>query len=400
MKTLKLSTISFWKIIAAVTMLIGAVAIVERFTMGLGATTHLSDKFPWGLWIGFDFIGVGLAAAGFTIAATVHIFNIHRFEPIVRPSILTAYIGYMLVVLILVVDLGRPQSFWHPLVMWNPHSVMFEITWCIILYTTVLTFEFAPVVLEKFHLHAPIKVLRTISLPIVIAGVILSTLHQSSFGSLYLVVPERMNPLWFSDIIPFLFFISCVSAGLSMVIISSFLSARAFGRTIELPLLSELSRWIAVVLALYFTVRVQDLMSRNALQYVFQFSYQNLLFFGEILIGVIIPFFLLMQKKIRTNVGSLFYTSVLVVIGFLANRMNTAITSMEQWPTRTYFPTWQEFFIVLGLSVAGFTAFYYVAKYFPVFQQNDKLEHASGFSQPEMTEELKLVSLASRSGHR
>ena len=253
--------LSFWKITAFILMAIGAVAAFQRFTMGLGATTHLSDQFPWGFWIGFDFIGVGLAAAGFTIAATVHILNAERFEPIVRPAILTAYIGYMLVVMVLVVDLGRPQNFWHPLVMWNPHSVMFEITWCIILYTTVLTLEFAPVVLEKFHLHAPIRVLRTVSLPVVVAGVILSTLHQSSFGSLYLVVPERMHPLWFSDIVPFLFFISCVGAGISMVIFSSFMSARTFGREIEMPLFSELARVLTVVLALFFTVRIQDLMS-------------------------------------------------------------------------------------------------------------------------------------------
>ena len=184
-------------------MAVGAVAAFQRFTMGLGATTHLSDQFPWGFWIGFDFIGVGLAAAGFTIAATVHILNAERFEPIVRPAILTAYVGYMLVVMVLVVDLGRPQNFWHPLVMWNPHSVMFEITWCIILYTTVLTLEFAPVVLEKFHLHTPIKVLRTISLPIVVAGVILSTLHQSSFGSLYLVVPNGCTRFGFPTLFLF-----------------------------------------------------------------------------------------------------------------------------------------------------------------------------------------------------
>ncbi|HTR82298.1 MAG TPA: Ni/Fe-hydrogenase cytochrome b subunit [Bacteroidota bacterium] len=382
---------TFWKTAAAVLIAIGTVAAVERFTMGLGATTHLSDQFPWGLWIGFDFIGVGLAAAGFTIAATVHIFNVERFEPIVRPSILTAYIGYMLVVLVLVVDLGRPQNFWHPLVMWNPHSVMFEITWCIILYTTVLTLEFAPVVLEKFHLHAPIKILRTISFPVVVAGVVLSTLHQSSFGSLYLIVPERMHPLWYSDIIPFLFFISCVAAGLSMVIFSSFLSARAFGRQIRMPLFTELSRVLVVVLALYFTVRVQDLMSRDALQYVFQPTYQSMLFIAEIVIGVVVPFFLLTFRRVRMSQRGLFYSSILVILGFVANRMNTAVTSMELWPQRTYFPSWQELSIVVGLSTAGFVAFYYVAKNFPVFSSGHKEEPVSTVDNA-MMDELRLVS--------
>ena len=382
---------TFWNMTATVLIALGAVAAFQRFTLGLGATTHLSDQFPWGFWIGFDFIGVGLAAAGFTIAATVHVFNVERFEPIVRPAILTAYIGYMLVVMVLVVDLGRPQNFWHPLVMWNPHSVMFEITWCIILYTTVLTLEFAPVVLEKFHLHAQIKLLRTISLPIVVAGVILSTLHQSSFGSLYLIVPERMHPLWFSDIIPFLFFISCVAAGISMVIFSSFLAARSFGREIRMPLFSELARVLAVVLALFFTVRIQDLMSRDALQYVFQPTYQSIMFIGEITLGVVVPFFLLLSKKIRTSRDGLFYTAALVILGFVANRMNTAITSMERWGKKTYIPSWQELSITVALATGGFVAFYFIAKYFPVFTAHhdsppiESTEHM-------MVEELTLVS--------
>ena len=391
MKTFLFHKVTFWKAAAIMLMAVGAVAAVQRFTMGLGATTHLSDQFPWGFWIGFDFIGVGLAAAGFTIAATVHILNAERFEPIVRPSILTAYIGYMLVVMVLVVDLGRPQNFWHPLVMWNPHSVMFEITWCIILYTTVLTLEFAPVVLEKFHLHAPIKVLRTISLPVVVAGVVLSTLHQSSFGSLYLVVPERMHPLWFSDIVPFLFFISCVAAGISMVIFSSFMSARAFGRRIEMPLFSELARVLTVVLALLFTVRVQDLMSRDALRYVFQPTYQSALFLLEITVGVIVPVVLLLFRKVRMSQKGLFYTSILVILGFVANRMNTAVTSMEHWPQRTYLPSWQEVSITVALGTAGFVAFYYVAKNFPVFVDHERHAEAQSADRVWM-KDLELAS--------
>ena len=385
--------LSFWKTAAIILMAVGAVAAFQRFTLGLGATTHLTDQFPWGFWIGFDFIGVGLAAAGFTIAATVHILNAERFEPIVRPAILTAYIGYMLVMLVLVVDLGRPQNFWHPLVMWNPHSVMFEITWCIILYTTVLTLEFAPVILEKFHLHAPIRLLRTISLPVVVAGVILSTLHQSSFGSLYLVVPERMHPLWFSDIVPFLFFISCIAAGISMVIFSSFTSARAFGREIEMPLFSELAKVLAVVLALFFTVRIQDLMSRDALRYVFQPTYQSGLFLLEIILGVVIPFSLLLFQKVRTSQNGLFDTSVLVILGFVANRMNTAVTSMENWPLRTYIPSWQEVSITVALATGGFVAFYYVAKFFPVFGHHTNHVPAQP-GERELLKELEFVSKA------
>jgi len=170
--------LTFWSGVFIVLMALGAYATYVRFVQGLGASTNLSDKFPWGLWIGFDILcGVGLAAGGFTIAATVHIFNLKRYEPIVRPAILTAFLGYLLVILALMFDLGRPYRVWHPLVMWNPHSVMFEVGWCVTLYTTVLALEFSPVVLERLGLHKALKLVHTALVPLVILGVLLSTLH-------------------------------------------------------------------------------------------------------------------------------------------------------------------------------------------------------------------------------
>ena len=165
----------------------------------------------------------------------------------------------------------------------------------------MLALEFSPVVLERFKLHRLLKVVKAITIPLVILGVILSTLHQSSLGSLFLIIPGRMHPLWYSNIIPFLFIISCVAAGLAMTIVESFLSSRAFGREVELPLLSELARVIVVVLALYFTVRIQDLMSRDALGYVFTPTYQSAMFLVEILLGVVLPFCLLLFPKIRSS---------------------------------------------------------------------------------------------------
>jgi Ni/Fe-hydrogenase subunit HybB-like protein len=259
-----LDRLTLWRALAGALMLLGLIAALQRFYSGLGATTNLSDRFPWGFWIGFDFLGIGMAAAGFTIVATVHLLHIERFEAIVRPALLTAFLGYLLVVLVLVVDLGRWDRFWHPLVMWNPHSVMFEITWCVILYTTVLLLEFSPIVLERFGFVAPLRALRAIALPVMIAGVILSTLHQSSFGSLYLAVPGRLHPLWYTPLLPVLFFISCLAAGLSMVIFESHLLARN-GYRLQPSLVADLGKVVAVILALFGTVRIQDLLARHAL---------------------------------------------------------------------------------------------------------------------------------------
>src|SRR5512137_1095249 len=145
--------------------------------------------------------------------AVVHLFHLRRFEPIVRPTVLTGFLGYLFVVFALLFDLGQPWRIWHALVFWNPHSVMFEVAWCVMLYTTVLALEFAPVVLERFRLERPRRMLRAVSTPLVIAGVILSTLHQSSLGSLYLIVPEKLHPLWYSPLLPVLFYLSAVGIG-------------------------------------------------------------------------------------------------------------------------------------------------------------------------------------------
>src|SRR5271167_552042 len=151
--------LTFWKLVFLLFMAGGLYATGIRFTQGLGASTHLSDQFPWGIWIGFDVLcGVGLAAGGFTLAAIVYVFHIERFHPVLRPSILTAFLGYSLVAVALLFDLGKPYNIWHPLIMWNPHSVMFEVAWCVTLYLTVLALEFSPAVLERFELHTPLRI--------------------------------------------------------------------------------------------------------------------------------------------------------------------------------------------------------------------------------------------------
>ena len=203
---LQFPKLTVWRAIFAAIMLSGLYATYLRVMYGLGGSTNLSDKFPWGIWIGFDVMcGVGLAAGGFTLVAMVHIFNIEAYKPVLRPAILTAFLGYSLVVVGLLFDLGRPDRLWHPLVMWNPHSVMFEVAWCVTLYSTVLFLEFLPMVFEKFGMHKPLEWIHRISVPLMILGVLLSTLHQSSLGTLFLIVPEKLYALWYTPILPLLF---------------------------------------------------------------------------------------------------------------------------------------------------------------------------------------------------
>ena len=390
MSKFALPRITVWRAIATTLIITGVIAAVLRFTLGLGATTNLSDEFPWGLWIGFDFLGIGLAAAGFTIVAAVHLFHAHDYEPIVRPALLTAFIGYSLVVLVLVIDLGRPDHFWHPLVMWNPHSVMFEITWCVILYTTVLSIEFAPIVLEKFNMHKPIKWIHTFSLPFMIIGVLLSTLHQSSFGSLYLCVPNRLHPLWYTPLLPILFFVSCIASGISMVILETIILSRN-GRTLLPPALrANLAKITAVALAVYLVIRFQDMAGRGALHELGKLTYHSTAFYFEILVGFAIPLVLLLFKQVRNSRRGLFTACVMVLAGFAANRMNTAITGLESYPTRVYFPSLIEILIMLGIAAIGFSAFTLIAGYLPIFEAEPV--------EPQITDEPWIGTITPNAG--
>jgi Ni/Fe-hydrogenase subunit HybB-like protein len=359
---------TFWKLVFVALMAAGFYGSVVRFAQGLGRSTNLNDQFPWGLWIGFDVLcGVMLAAGGFTLTAAVHIFNIKRLRPIVRPTILTAFLGYVLVCVALMYDLGRPYRIWHPLVMRNPHSVMFEVAYCVMLYTTVLSLEFSPIVLERFNLEKPLKIVRAALIPLVILGVILSTLHQSSLGTLYLIMPEKLHPLWYSPLLPVFFFISAIAVGLAMTIFESSLSAKYFGRQLELPILQELGRVLVVVLCVYGILRYEDLLHRGVLKLVLRPGYEMYLFWLEMSLSLIFPLLLLSQKKVRTTASGLYLAAVLVVLGFITNRLNVSITGLESAAGMHYVPKWTEVAVTGAIIAAGFALFGFAAKYLPIF---------------------------------
>ncbi len=375
----KFPKLTFWRVLLVAILAAGFYSTVLRFVKGLGASTNLSDQFPWGIWIGFDVLcGVGLAAGGFTLAAIVYVFHLERFRPVLRASILTAFLGYGLVAVALLFDLGRPYRIWHPLVMWNPHSVMFEVAWCVMLYLTVLALEFSPAVFERFHWHGPLRLIHAVTIPLVIAGVLLSTLHQSSLGSLFLIVPEKLHPYWYSPLLPVFFFISAVGVGMAMVIFESNLSARAFGRDIEMPLLAVLGKGMAVVLLLYGILRFQDLLGRHALVHLREASTETLLFVLEIVLGLFVPLVMLFMRRVREGRDGLFAAAVLVITGFLLNRLNVSITGLEYSARAHYFPRWTELAVTLSIVGVGFLLFSLGVRYFHVFEAHAPTAEPAG----------------------
>jgi Ni/Fe-hydrogenase subunit HybB-like protein len=365
---MKLPKITVWRAILAAILLGGLYATYLRIFHGLGGSTNLSDKFPWGIWIAFDVMcGVALAAGGFTLVAIVHIFNIEKYKPVLRPAILTAFLGYLLVVVGLLYDLGRPDRLWHPLVMWNPHSVMFEVAWCVTLYSTVLFLEFIPVVFEKFGWHKPMDWIHRISVPLMILGILLSTLHQSSIGSLFLIVPEKLYPFWYSPLLPLLFYSSAIAVGLAMTIFESWHSSRAFGRALELPLLASLGRVLAVAMSVYLWIRFLDLLHRGALKLLSQNRIETWLFLLEMALAIV-PTVMLYSRRVRTRPGALYACAVMVVFSVVANRLNVGTTGLEAGSGTHYIPRWSEVAVTLSIIGAGFAIFRLVAEYFPIFE--------------------------------
>ena len=368
--------IPFWRIITVAIFAAGAFAAFTRWTKGLGASTNLTDAYPWGIWIGFDILcGVGLAAGGFAITGAVYILHLEKYRPIVRPTVLTAFLGYVLVVVGLMFDLGRPWNIWHAIVMWNPHSVMFEVAWCVMLYTTVLALEFSPIVFEKLHWKVAKNTIKSITVPLVGLGFILSTLHQSSLGTLYLILPTKLHPLWYSPILPVLFWLSAISAGLAMVIFESGMSARAFGRKLEFDLLQSIGKAMGVLLGLTLLVRFGDLAWSGSLGFAFVFSgrgaFEAGMFWLEIAL-FLAPFVLVLIPRVRRAPQALFACAATVVGGFLVNRLNVSMTGIAASSGVNYMPSWMEVAITISIVALGMVLFRAATRYLPVFEDNHK----------------------------
>ena len=348
----------------------GAVGIT-RFLFGLGATTNLTDATPWGIWIGFDVMaGVALAAGGFVITAIFYIFRREEFHSFVRPAVLTAFLGYLAVVFGLLFDLGLPWNIWHMMIYWNPHSPLFEVGWCVMLYTTVLLLEFSPVPLEETSRYAKIRrFLMKFRFPLVLLGIMLSTLHQSSLGSLFLIMPFKLHPLWYSHILPLLFFISAIALGLMMIAYESLVSHWLFRRKPETNLVEKLAKGAVWVLSIYFIIKMTDLWLSGKLHFIFDGSWESNLFILEMLISTVIPIILFSIKKIRTSTTGQWIGSSMVVFGMIFNRINVGGLTMLRATGDTYVPSWMEITISLGVVSAACLAFLFAIERFHIWKE-------------------------------
>ncbi len=345
-----------------------------RIANGLGAATNMNDGYPWGIWAGFDLYGgVAMAGGGFTIAAAIYIFNWKKYKPIGRPAILTAFLGYLLAVIAIFLDIGHPFRLWHPSIMWQVYSIMWVVAIHVILYTTTLGIESSPMFFEKFKMPKVLKFLQRYMVWAVIFGCMLSTLHQASLGAVFLIAPSKMSPLWFvGPFMPYMFLVSAIAMGLAMVSTESMLSCKAFNHKIDKEIFFGLARGILITLIIYLILKVYYLITTNSLGLAFNGSMPSMMFLLEMAIGIIVPIVFLLSKKVRTNLRSIAAVNWLVIIGVLVNRMNVCLFSFDQYNTTvvgaSYFPSAMELFLTLGLVSLGVVLFKMAAKYLPLFE--------------------------------
>jgi Ni/Fe-hydrogenase subunit HybB-like protein len=353
-----------------VVLVLGGISAAARLFLGLGATTNLNDAYPWGLWVSFDILaGVALAGGGFTMAATIYIFNLKKFEPLLRPAKLSAFMGYLVFVVGLFFDLGQPWRIWHPMVMWNPHSVLFEVSWCVMLYTTVLAIDLFIIGLERYGKESWIKFFRDIYLVLVVAGIMLSTLHQSSLGALFLLMPQKMSDLWATKALGPLFFCSAVIGGMSVITLESLISSKIYKRKPELGILSSLAKGLAIALLVYFAMKVTDLYARGATVWVWDKT--HFFFFVELFGTVALPALLLSFPEVRKSQKGLYWAAGLAAFGVVLNRFNVSLTSYIGYRQFGYFPSVMEIFVTAALIAMGILIFDLGMRYLPIHKSSE-----------------------------
>jgi formate dehydrogenase iron-sulfur subunit len=418
--------LGFGTLLLALVATTGGGLAAYRFLTGIGAVSNLNQGYPWGFWIGFDVLaGIALAAGGFVVAGLMHMFGGGKYHALVRPTILTAFLGYLLFIGALLVDLGRPWTIWHMTIYWHHESPMFEVGWCVMMYTTILFMEFLPVVFERFRLEHLHRIWRNVTpwvaialltlfafamthslfwvlaiggvlvgfevlvrlgfiyrdprMPtlLLMAGIMFSVLHQSSLGSLYLMVPHKLDYIWYSPILPLSFLVSAVAAGVAMVIVESTWSAWYFGRKNEIELLRDVGHVLCWSIFGTLALRGSDLVLRGVGTELLVLTPQSMAFWIEVLVGFMIPLAILLTPEFADSPRWLLVSSIMVIIGLLINRMNVAVVGITSTYGATYYPHWMEVAITAGIVAAGLLAYVVICSNFPVFPSaRERTAHA------------------------
>jgi molybdopterin-containing oxidoreductase family membrane subunit len=385
-----------WLLLLAALFAAGLYAALQVFIHGLHIT-DLSDQVAWGLWITHDLSAIALGAGAFTFSAAVYLFRIKRLEPLARPAVFIGFLGYTSAMMALALDIGRPDRFWHPLVYWNVHSVLWEITWCVILYSTVLMLEFIPIIVETKWFDGWAR-LRRMSHNLhkatpffALFGMALSLLHQSSLGATYGVLSGRA--IWFKPSMPIMFILSAIAGGMSLTLLATMVTGKLQGRRIvSLKVQREISRFIGYVLLGYLYIKLWDWAATSYYSYSPGIAdalarlqattpYTLTFWWWEIVLGGLIPAIVLLYPRLRRDNTAVTIALALVVMSVVVNRWNVTLSGLvvpPEWSPGVlgsvvavrYFPTTIEIMVSVGILAYALLFFTLGVRYLPIYGQS------------------------------
>ena len=352
-----------------------AAILMVRFLFGLGAVTALNDGYPWGIWIAVDVvIGSAFACGGFSVAMLVYIFNKGEYHPLVRPALLASLFGYTLAGAGVIFDLGRWWNVWN--MYWpgsiNPNSVMFEVAVCITLYIVVMWVEFSPVVFEQLGKNEARRKVGRAMFFVIALGTVLPMMHQSSLGTLLVVLGGQVHPLWQTPVLPLLYLLSAITMGYAVVLFESCVASSAYRRKIEMHMLTPMAKIMLGILAMFIVVRLGDIVVRGALPRAFEPSVQALMFWLE-MACFIAPLILIGAESNRRNPARLFLAGVLLMLAGALMRLSGFLIGYETGGDFNYFPTLAEVLVTAGMFAVEVLGYIIITRRFPVLPREEAI---------------------------
>jgi Ni/Fe-hydrogenase subunit HybB-like protein len=386
-----------FNLISAPMILLGAVLLVIRFTKGLGSVTNLSQEYPWGIWIGFDVVtGVAFAGGAYVLTFMVYILRMEKYHSIVRVTVLNGFLAYVFYAGALLLDLGRPWNVVNPIIgnSFGVSSVLFLVAWHFLLYMIAEAIEFSPAVAEWLGMRRARKILAAMTLGAVIMGITLSTLHQSGLGALFLMAKSKIHPLWYSEFIPVLFFVSSIFAGLSMVIFEGSISEKVFASRLSAEhhvnrdsIVMGLSRICAFTMFIYFFLKILDMAHGREWQYLG--SGMGAWYVVEMIGFVLIPCWMFMHSLKARSIKLARAAAVMALVGIILNRLNVSLIAFKWYEPVRYFPHWMEIQITLAVIFSEIWVFRWIVNRMPVLSEAPLWARENHVSRENIKEQVK-----------
>ena len=359
-----------WDGVLLAIMAVGAILAAVRYAFGIGSIANINNAYPWGWWVGYGIMTmIALGGVGFTITGLVEVLGRHRYHSLLRPAVLMAFLCYASAIGMLMVELGRPWNVWMILVSWAPTAALYEVGWCAFLYLNVLTLEVAQVPLEQLGWGRTLRVIRVIYLPLMLLGVTLSHLHQSSLGTLMVLIPHKINALWWSDQLLLLFLFSAMMVGPAVAILEYLAAARWLGFEPRMEMVAGLARIEAWLVGLFLAFQLGDLVARGSVGAALSGSWFAVSFWIEIGLGLLLPLVLLTMPEVRQSRAGLATACALIVGGVLLHRLNVAVIGLRVRHWETYVPSPGEVGITLGITAAAIFVFGVLARILPIHEE-------------------------------